>query len=248
MRRTTVAMIGLLMAGVLTLAAQTEPEPLSADELLHRINVSWQGRSFHGVVSLEVTLGGQTKSHRLEVWTLGKELALIRVLEPPSDVNSGYLQMGDDLWYYAPGIGTIKLPAMAVGDALFGAGPSLKDLSRGTLSDDYEVTAEVTETGYFLSMIPYPDSPVVFGRLDLWATADYVMEKMVTYDQRGDVLQTATFSDVIDVRGQKLPSTVVIEDSFGDRTVQRIELAQFDIALDALFFSLDTFRTWGEDE
>lgn len=83
----------------------------TAEEILERVNAAWQGESFHGVVELEIVLSGQTKSHTLEVWTLGEELALVRVLEPEIDLNSGYLQLEDDLWYYAPGIGSIKLPA-----------------------------------------------------------------------------------------------------------------------------------------
>lgn len=220
----------------------------TAEEILERVNAAWQGESFHGVVELEIVLSGQTKSHTLEVWTLGEELALVRVLEPEIDLNSGYLQLEDDLWYYAPGIGSIKLPAVAIGDALFGAGPSLEDLSRGTLSDDYDAAVELTETGHFLTLIPHADAPVVYGKLEIWVSSDYVMERLIHYDQRGDVLQTADFSDVIEVGNRKFPTTIVIEDAFGDRTTQRIEDALFDFEIDAGFFSIETFESWSDAE
>jgi len=250
-----VTMVGLLASGPL-FAQESADTALDAQAILDRVNAAWQGDSFHGIMRLEITLAGATKAHALEVWTLGEELALVRVLEPEVDLNSGYLQLGDDLWYYSPVVGSIKLPAMAIGDALFGAGPSLADVSRGTLSDDYDVTVEEidsstneeSEARWFLTLVPHLDAPVVFGQLEILVTADFVMEMLIYYDQRGEVLQTAVFSDVIELGERKFATTIVIEDSFGDRTVQRIESPLFDVELDASFFAIETFESWGESE
>ena len=102
-----ITLLAVLGLGIVALA---QDEPLDAATLLDRVNEAWQGDSFHGIMGLDIVLGGQTKSHKLEVWTLGEELALIRVLEPEIDLNSGYLQLADDLWYYSPAVGSIKLP------------------------------------------------------------------------------------------------------------------------------------------
>ena len=253
------AMLLIGLAAVSAGAQEQAPEgtsdaALDADAILERVNAAWQGDSFHGIIALEITLGGATKLHRLEVWTLGEALALVRVLEPEIDRNSGYLQLGDELWYYAPAIGSIKLPSIAIGDALFGAGPSLADISHGTLSDDYDVSVVGLPEGsdvperYFMTLIPHLDAPVVYGKLELWVTTDDVMEQIIYYDQRGEVLQTAEFTDVIELGDRKVATTIVIEDSFGDRTIERIEDPQFDLALDATFFSIETFESWGEAE
>ena len=236
--------------------SQGEETPLAAQTILDRVNSAWQGDSFHGTIRLEISIAEATKLHMLEVWTLGEELALVRVLEPEIDLNSGYLQLGDELWFYSPMVGPIKLPAMAIGDALFGAGPSLDDLSHGTLSDDYDVSVEEVDAStdpesdarWFLTLVPHLDAPVVFGRLEILVSDDFVMETLIYYDQRGEILQTAEFSDVIEIGERKFATTIVIEDSFGDRTVQRIENPQFDLELDASFFSIETFEAWGETE
>jgi len=235
------ALLAVVLIGVSAIAQE---DALDAGAILSRVNSVWRGDSFHGVIGLDISLDGQTKSYKLEVWTLGQEQTLIRVLEPETDLNSGYLRLGDDLWYYSPAVGSIKLPSVALGDALFGAGPSLDDLSRGTLSDDYDATAESTETGYFLTLIPHSDAPVVYGKLEIWVSADYVIEKLIYYDQRGEVLQTASFTDIIEVGGRKFSTMIVIEDAYGDKTIERIEDPQFDLELDASFFSLDTFDGW----
>jgi len=239
-----IAWITLLAIVLIGISAIAQEDSLDAEAILNRVNSIWQGDSFHGIIGLDISLSGQTKSYKLEVWTLGERQALIRVLEPEIDLNSGYLQMGDDLWYYSLAVGSIKLPSVALGDALFGAGPSLDDLSRGTLSDDYDARAESTETGYFLTLIPHSDAPVVYGKLEIRVSADYVIEKVIYYDQRGEVLQTASFTDIIEVGGRKFSTMIVIEDAYGDKTIEQIEDPQFGLELDASFFSLDTFDGW----
>jgi len=249
----------LLVATVSALAQDVPTEEtaaLDAEAILDRVNAAWQGDSFHGVVYLEITIGGATKLHTLEIWTLGEELALVRVLEPELDRNSGYLQLGDELWYSSPTVGAIKLPAMAIGEALFGAGPSLEDLSHGTLSEDYDVAVSVLEDDpndesdayWLLTLVPHLDAPVVYGKLEIWVTAEFVMERLVYYDQRGEVLQTAAFSEVVEIGARKVSTKIVLEDRFGDRTVQRIEDPQFDLELHPTFFSIETFASWGETE
>jgi hypothetical protein len=251
----------LLAVLLIGFSAIAQEDALDAEAILDRVNSAWQGDSFHGIISLDIVLAGQTKSHKLEIWTLGEELALIRMLEPEIDFNSGYLQLDDELWYYSPVVGPVKLPAMAIGDALFGAGPSLEDLSRGTLSDNYDVSvvaspdgsgdhegASEGHEGFFLTLIPHLDAPVVYGKLEIWVTADDVMERLIYYDQRGDVLQTAIFSDVVEVGNRKFATTIIIEDAYGDRTIERIEGLQFDLELDATFFSIETFESWGDAE
>lgn len=228
----------VLSAG-LAAAAQT----LDANEILDQVRGSWQGDSFHAVLSLEVTLGGQTKSHVLEVWTLGDDYALLRVIEPKIDAGSGYLQVGDDLWYYAPSIGmSIKLPAIALADAIFGSGPSIEDLSHSTLSDDYDVAAEVSGDGFLLTLVPHADAPVVYGKLELFVSADYAIEQIVYYDQRETVLRTATFSNLIEIDGQMLPTRIVIEDASGDRTTERIENPEYNLDLTPDFFTLENLE------
>jgi len=244
------ALTALLAALLLGCSAIAQEDVLDAETILDRVNSAWQGDSFHGIMALDIVLGGQTKSHKLEVWTLGDDLALIRVLEPEADLNSGFLQLGEVLWRYAPGVGSIKLTGFGIGDALFGAGPSLEDLSHGTLSDDYDASVEADPAGvggFFLTLIPHLDAPVVYGKLEIWVSSDYVMEQLIYYDQRGEVLQTALFSDVVEVEERHFATTIVIEDSFGDRTIERIELAEFDLALGTEFFSLETFATWGDE-
>ena len=248
------AILAVLLLGIVatTAAAQVQSAPLTADEIFERTRSTWQGESFHATLELQITLGGAAKVHVLEVWTLGEDLALIRVLEPVEDAGSGYLEADGKLWYYSPLVGSpIELPAVALAQAVFGSGPSLDDLSHGTLSDDYdasveEIAADDEAIDWFLTLIPHPDAPVVYGKLEIRVTADFVIEEIVYYDQRDAVVRTATFRDVIQVGGQSVPTRVEIEDASGDRTAQRIIDPEFDIDIDETLFTLENLA--GETE
>jgi len=235
--------------------ANAQSEPLTADDVFDRTRQTWQGNSFHATLHLDIVLSGQTKSHILEVWTLGDDLALIRIHEPEADAGSGYLEADGKLYYYSPLLGSaIELPAIALADALFGAGPSLDDLSHGTLSDDYDASVEYLDTAsgdeaaaaYRLILVPHADAPVVYGELRILVSADFVLREVVYYDQRGNVLQTATFRDVLDVAGTRMPTTIEIVDTSGDRTIERIANPELAPDLDASFFTLETLEGGGE--
>lgn len=252
-RNTVMLLAALIVLAVPGAIGQTgsaqEPQTasLTATQILSRVRGTWQGDSFHATVSLDVVLDAQTKSHVLEIWTLGDNYALVRVHAPAVDAGSGYLQIKSDVWYYSPQVGTaIKLPSLALSDALFGSGPSIEDLSLGTLSEDYEVTSVPLPGesangggGYLLTLLPHPDAPVVYGKLELAVSPDFALEKLVTYDQRGNVLQTSTFSDLIAIGEQRLPTRIVIEESSGDRTIEKISNPEYNLDIDASFFTLD---------
>jgi len=247
MKRSLFVALGLTVVCALVVVAQSDA-PLTADEILDRTRDAWRGDSFHAVLELEIVLSGQTKSHVLEVWTLGDDLALVRIHEPVEDAGSGYLEADGKLWFYSPLLGdAIELPAIALGQALFGSGPSLDDMSRGTLSNDYDVTLSmIDDGGYFLTLIPHPTAPVVYGKLELDVTAEFVMERVVYYDQRGEVLRTAVFTDVVDLDGRLVPTYIEIVDASGDRTIERVIDPEFDLDIDASFFTLETLT--GETE
>ena len=137
---------------------------------------------------------------------------------------------------------------------MFGSGPSLDDLSHGTLSDDYETSVETLDAStdddalYRMILIPHADAPVVYGKLEILVSADFVIQEVVYYDQRGNVLQTATFRDVVDIDGYRMPTTVEIADAGGDRTIEHILGPELNPDLDASFFTLETLVGGGDTE
>jgi outer membrane lipoprotein-sorting protein len=235
---TLIVLAAVWIAGVAVLA-----DGPTADEVLAEARAAWQGDSFHGLVELEVTQGTQTSSYRMEVWTKGEDDALLRILAPEDQAGSGYLMTGGEIWYYSPTVGTaVKLPSIALADSVFGAGPALDDLFRSTLSQDYTATMTTRPSGYVLTLVPRPDAAVVYGHLEIDVRADFVLEKVVYYDQRDAILRTATFSDDVTLADRTIPTTITVVESNGDTTVERLIDPEFGVALDASLFTVETLE------
>ncbi|MCK5585197.1 hypothetical protein KAJ02_03915, partial [Candidatus Bipolaricaulota bacterium] len=60
---TWTTLLTVLLIGFSTMAQEEVPD---AEAILDRVNSAWQGESFHAIISLDIVLGGQTKSHKLE--------------------------------------------------------------------------------------------------------------------------------------------------------------------------------------
>jgi len=243
MTRLRIQRIVAATAIVFLLSTSAWGQELTAFQVVDRVRDSWQGNSFHCIVSLDVTQAGATRSYRVEVWSQGDEMGLIRFLAPEADAGSGYLTIGDEMWYYAPAAGkAISLPGIAVADSLFGGGPAVEDLLHGTLSDKYAAEYVRDGTDYIITLTPLPDAPVVYGSLVVRVREDFALLEIVYNDQRGEVLRTARFSEYTTQSGRTLPTLLTIEERNGDLTVERLENPEFGIVIDPAVFTIENLE------
>ena len=232
------AAASVTLALLVTKAASAEE--MTAFQVVDKAKANWQGNTFHAVVALEIYQGTQSRSYRVEVWSQGETLGLIRFLAPAADAGSGYLMDGDDLWYYAPAAGkAVSLPKMALSDSLFGSGPALEDLLHGTLSEDYDAAMKRDGTDYLLTLTPKPQAPVVYGHLDVRVREDFAIVSIDYVDQRGTILRTAEFSEFLDLPGRIVATLIVVEEKNGNRSVERLENPEFNVAIDPKLFTVE---------
>jgi outer membrane lipoprotein-sorting protein len=235
--------MALLVGAILVPALGVLAQEYEAFEVLDRARANWQGETFHGFVFLEIVQAGKTTVYRVEVWSQGDDYGLVRFLVPEADAGSGYLMVEDKVWYYAPAAGkAVPLPGIAAADSIFGSGPALEDLIHGTLSDKYDATMARDGTDYVLTLTPKPDAAVVYGSLVVRVRADFAIVSIEYYDQRGAVLRTARFSDYVDLPGRVIPTTIVIEEKNGDRSVERLENVEFGITIDPQVFTVENLE------
>jgi len=236
-----VLLVVLICGAVLVVSGLAQE--LTAEEVLERVRAAWRAQSFHGLVELEVQQQGETRGWRLEVWSQGEERALIRVLAPEEEAGSGYLVLGDEVWYYSPEIGeAIQLPAFALAEGAFGEAVALEDVFRGTLAGEYEASLEPWQDGYLLILIPKPAAPVVYGGLKLLVREDYALLEIRYFDQRGNLLRVARFSEFIDVDGRPVPTVAEVEEVDGDKTVEQLIEPEFGIEIPEEVFTLESLE------
>lgn len=250
----------LALAGlVVGVSLSRLPEHPTAQDILACARRNLVEGTFHGTVRLELFRPDYSKTYLLEAWTDGGDHALIRILEPEDEQGSGYLQVGDELWFYDPEAGqAIPLPASALSENFLGADLSLEDFYQGTLSESFDVELLGTRAAspdesdvegdkiHTLRLVPKPEAPVVYGKIEISVRrSDCATLRLDYYDQRETLIRQASFSDFIAVGEEDDPRVVPLKMVFddllneGSRTVETIKTYEFDIELPDEIFTLD---------
>lgn len=239
---------------VALLAAPLSAQP-SAREIVDRVDQLLRGESSHGTVAMEIVTAEWSRSLDLEIWSLGTEYALVRVLAPRKDAGTATLKSGNDLWNYLPRVDrTIKLPPSLMSSAWMGSHFTNDDLVKESrLIEDYDITIgfEGLRDGvavWEFALTPKPEAPVVWGRIEEQIRkADLMPVWARFYDERGELARTMTFDDYRRMGGRLVPARSVIEpvDKPGESTVLRYRELEFDIGLAPSFFSLQRLQRIG---
>lgn len=239
----------LLLVALAAPAAQAQP---SAREIVDRVDRLLRGNSSHGRVTMEVVTTDWARSLELDIWSLGTDYSLVRVIAPRKDAGSAWLKSGNELWSYLPRVDrTIKLPPSLMGASWMGSHFTNDDLVKESrMIEDYDVVIafDGVRDGvrvWEFTLTPKPEAPVVWGRIEQQVRQDDYMPTWARYyDDRGDLARTMRFEDLRRMGGRLVPAllTVVPADKPDERTVIRYDDLAFDVPLDPDFFSLRQLR------
>jgi hypothetical protein len=243
--------LALALAGCpATAAAQTSSE--EANEIVRHIDDLLRGESSRGKVRMEVVTERWTRTMEMEMWSLGQEYSLVRVLSPSREAGTATLKVDRDIWNYLPRVDrTIKVPGAGMGGSWMGSHFTYDDLVReSSMVDDYEIEVSFegerdgTEIWEF-TLTPLPEAPVVWGRLELEVRKrDRMPLESRYFDDRGELARTMTFSDFRTMDGRLVPTQLSMhpEDKPGERTTLLYEDLEFETGLASSFFSLQRLR------
>jgi hypothetical protein len=229
------------------LAAQTTPAAL-----VRHVDGLLRGESSHGRVAMEVVTERWTRSIELEIWSLGRDHSLVRVLAPAREAGTATLKVGRNIWNYLPRVDrTIRVPGAGMGGSWMGSHFTYDDLVRES-SLVYDFTAAISFEGardgaeiWELTLTPRPEAPVVWSRLELEVRKDNRMPvRMRYFDDRGRLARTMYFRNYRTLGGRLVPTELSMypEDRPGERTTIFYEALRFDVDLDPAFFSLQRLR------
>ena len=243
----------VLLLAVLTAVAASAPAPVLAQtdplEIIDRVDRLLRGDSSHGVMTMEVVTENWERSMTMEVWSLGTDYSLVRVQSPAREAGTATLKAEDDIWNYLPKVDrSIKIPASMMGGAWMGSHFTNDDLVKESrLVDDYDV--EISFEGddpdgvavWEFVLTPKPEAPVVWGRIEYRVRqGDYMPLWTRFYDEDGELARTMEHSAFTEMGGRLVPAVMDMlpADKPGERTTMRYEDLEFDVDLEASFFSL----------
>jgi hypothetical protein len=243
----------LLLAPLAPTPVQAQTSSEEAREIVRHVDDLLRGESSRGKVRMEVVTERWTRSMEMEMWSLGQDYSLVRVLAPSREAGTATLKVDRDIWNYLPRVDrTIKVPGSGMGGSWMGSHFTYDDLVReSSMVDDFEI--EVSFEGdrdgtdiWELTLIPLPEAPVVWGRLEVEVRRSDRMPLRIRYfDDRDRLARTMEFSRFRTMGGRLVPTELSMrpEDKPGERTTLHYDELEFDIGLEAGFFSLQRLRS-----
>ena len=219
---------------------------------MDRVDRILRGQSSHGIATMEVVTEHWQRTLTMEVWSLGTEYSLVRIVSPAKDAGTATLKAGDDIWNYLPKVDrAIKIPASMMMGSWMGSHFTNDDLVKESrLVDDYDIAmgfegkrdgVEVWE----FTLTPKPEAAVVWGRIVYQVRkADLMPTWARYYDEDGKLVRTLTFGDYKKMDGRLVPTFMEMrpEDKPDERTTLRYTELEFGIQIDESFFSLRALK------
>ncbi|MDH4046172.1 MAG: outer membrane lipoprotein-sorting protein [Gemmatimonadota bacterium] len=242
----------LVLTASLAVAAPPAQAQPSARDIVDRVDQLLRGRSSQGRVTMEIVTADWSRSLDMEIWSLGTEYALVRVLAPRKDAGTATLKAGNDLWNYLPRVDrTIKLPPSLMSAAWMGSHFTNDDLVKESrLIEDYDISIGFSGDRdgvavWEFVLTPKPEAAVVWGRIEEQIRqADDMPVWARYYDERGALARSIAFSDFRRMGGRLVPARMTVEpaDKPGESTVLQYQELAFDVGLEPSFFSLQRLQ------
>ena len=231
------------------LAAHGQDSPRA---IIDRVDRVLRGASSRGVATMAVVTKHWERSLTMEVWSLGSDYSLVRVVAPAKEAGMSTLKAAKDIWNYLPKVDrTIKIPASMMMGAWMGSHFTNDDLVKESrLVEDYEIVTsfEGSREGvkvWEFKLTPKEEAAVVWGGIEYQVRQrDFMPLWARYYDEDRELVRTLSFSDFRRMGSRLIPTVMDMQphDKPGERTTVRYTELQFNINIDKSFFSLRTLR------
>jgi outer membrane lipoprotein-sorting protein len=246
--RLSVALLSVALATVQPVVAQK-----TALEIVDEVDRLLRGRSSRGSVRMEIVTEHWSRALGMQIWSLGTDYSLIRLVSPRKDAGTATLLVDGQMWNYLPRVDrTIRIPASLMGGAWMGSHFTNDDVVKESrIIEDYDITigfegVRDSEAVWEFVLTPKPEAAVVWGKIEEQVRKRDMMPVWARYyDEDGAVARTVTFEDFRVMGGRLVPTRMVVipTDKPAERTTIIYEDLEFNVDLDESFFTLRQLRS-----
>jgi len=219
-----------------------------ARDIVDQVDRLLRGKSSVGTVTMQISTANWQRTLSMQIWSLGTENALIRIVKPEKEAGTATLKVANNIWHYLPKVNrTIKIPTSMMMASWMGSHFTNDDLVKESLlSRDYFITIsfEGERNGvavYEFTLTPKPDAAVVWGKVVLAVRqADLMPAWQQFYDEGGKLVREMVSSDYKVMGGRLVPTRTVVRpaDKPGEQTMITYDDLTFDVAISEDTFSL----------
>ncbi len=227
----------------LLIAAGPTPQELSA-----RLDDLYRSSSSHGRILMHVKTPDYERRLEMEVWSRGQDHTLVRIHSPRKERGVATLKKGKEMWNWLPKIKrTVRVPPSMMMSSWMGSDLTNDDLVReSSWERDYEAAVVAGAAGEVcLNYQRKADAAVAWERvLACFDEGTLLPLRMEYFDEKGRKARTMSYSDVKDLGGRRLPTTMTItpHTKSGRRTQIVYESMRFDAEVADDVFTLTRLR------
>lgn len=244
-----------LQADVAISKASATPSSQSdekAKKMVEQSEAHTRGESLQAEVAMTVHTADTQRKMVFKTWLSGKDKAVIKILSPTKDRDTGNLRLDMSLWQYLPNIDrVVKIPPSMMLQSWMGSDFTNDDLVKSSsLSRDYTHQIETTETIAGTKTVkiictPKPDAPVTWGKVIIWLReADSVPIKQEFYSENNELIKLLEGSEIKTFGSHTIATQLVMSTvkKPGAKTVLQYTSAAFDQKIDDKFFTQEFIR------
>ncbi len=243
----------LMLAGFQSASADTsQSNPLTAKQLLDHIDQLWRGNTSHTLMQMQVKTRRYQRTMEMEAWSMGDEHSLVVIQQPVKDKGIATLKVEENIWNYLPKINRVtKVPASMMSGSWMGSHFTNDDLVKESqFAEDYN--SEITFNGtrdasalYEITAIPKPDAAVVWGKVVIEIDQQTLAPiRSLYFDEQQSLIRSMLFEQLQQIGRYQVPMVMrlIPEDKPGESTVITYKSIEFDLPLNARFFSLQNLK------
>jgi outer membrane lipoprotein-sorting protein len=227
--------------------AGAEKENENIKEIISKLDRLYRADQSYARIEMEIVNPNWARTLRMDCWTKGMTKTFIRVLSPEKDRGFSTLRIEKEMWNYFPKIAKVmKVPPSMMMGSWMGSDFTNDDLvKQTTLLDDYDASLlenSNPETDFYhIQLIPKKLTTTVWGKITAKIRKkDYIPVSEEYYDEKGSLARRMEFSDIKDLGGRMVPSTMVVipVTKSGNKTVIRYLSADFSPGVEEGIFTL----------
>jgi outer membrane lipoprotein-sorting protein len=240
----------LVLAGLFGVASASAAP--NATDLIKKAEFHTRGKSVESKMAMTVIRGSTQRNLEIKVWSEGTDKAVVKVLSPAKDRDTGNLRLKFDLWQYLPNLErTIKIPPSMMLQSWMGSDFTNDDLVKTTsVSRDYthKIVAEETVNGiktYKIECTPKKDAPIAWGKIYMWVrNPDAVPIKQEFYSENGELAKVMTGTDLKTFGAHTVATklSMTLPRKPGNETRLEYQELRFDHAIPASTFTQEFLK------
>jgi len=248
----TIGLLILLLSTIVQAQTTKKPSEQEIRDLVKKIDQIYRSKTSYAEFEMEIITPRWQRTLSMDSWTEGTKKTFFRINQPKKEKGVSTLRIGNEMWNYLPKTNkVIKIPPSMMMSSWMGSDFTNDDLVKEyTLFEDYSYELIDFEGGsdslYYLNCIPRKDLPVVWGNIVIAARkSDYIPVWEKYYDEKGNLMREAVFSDIRNFGSRKVPAVMemIPKNKEGYKTVIRYLKAEFDVELDNDIFTLRNLQS-----